>query len=156
MSWFALAAAAMATTTSGSVTLSCTLLPQQAQSLSDKDFYRVPPTDRERFKRDIWEYGLLGMVISPAGNWVINYDAGTVTQSGSGFEAMQITEIKPDLILAQTLSDGPLRTLRIDRMTGRATVIANVDVEEWNNKFQGRLPTYRMWDLQCRETKALF
>lgn len=140
----------------GSVTLACVQSPTQEYPLTVRDFYLHPPASTKQFAKDAWDFGLIGLTQAPGKTWTIDFDAGTVTEVGSGFKAMEIEEVTPRYVEADARTDSSVRRIHIDRATGQATLLITASVEAWNAKFKAKLLPFRVWDLECKTDGPLF
>ena len=141
---------------SGRGKLACVQAPMQRYPLTVRDFYLHPPASEKQFAKDIWDFGLIGLAQSPSNTWSIDFDAGMVTEVGSGFGAMEIEEVTPQFVVADARTDTSVRRIHIDRATGRATLFISASVETWNARFKSKLLPFRVWDLDCKSDGPLF
>lgn len=141
---------------SGNLTLACVQSVTQRYPLTRRDFYMHPPVSSKQFTKDIWDFGLVGLTQAPGKTWNIDFDAGTVTEVGSGFGAMEIEEVTPQYVVADARTAASVRRIHIDRATGRTTLFISASVAAWNTKFKSKLLPFRVWDLDCKPNGPLF
>ncbi len=141
---------------SGKVTLACAQSVTQRYPLTRRDFYLHPPASVKQFAKDAWDYGLVGLTLAPGKTWTIDFDAGTVTEVGTGFRAMEIEEVTPQFVVADGRTETSVRRIHINRATGETTLFISSNVTAWNARFKAKLLPFRVWDLECKPDGPLF